>query len=291
MTLRKKIQDFFDLHEVAWEIFMIVLAVIFVIIGFLPDWFNFSESSLQNLLIADWTITCFFVLEFALRIGIAQSKKIYLKAHWLDLIALVPNVRWFRLARITRIFRLLRLARIVRGLNTLDQWEAVLARFGRMNGLQWIILAFTVIMLACSGLFYVYEHNINPAIQSYWDALYASFVTWATPGYGDITPMTNSGRICGVVLIVSGLITWGILIANLAAFLFNKKTNGKSGDPAIATIKDRLSNLDNLTKMELLALRASINALIDDSLNKQLMANTGDEKSTKKTTRSELGLT
>ncbi len=177
MRIRKTLQNFFTLHEVAWEIFMIVLAVIFVITGFLSDWIDLSSSNLETLTIADWAITCFFVVEFALRISIAQSKRVYLKEHWLDLIALIPVVRWFRLARITRVLRLLRLARIIRGLNTLDQWEAVLARFGRLNNLQWIILAFIIIMLTCSGLFYVYEHNVNPNVRTYWDALYASFVT------------------------------------------------------------------------------------------------------------------
>ena len=283
MILRKTLQNFFNIHEVAWEIFMIVLAVLFVITGFLPDWINLSESNLETLMIADWTITSFFVLEYAVRIGISPSKKDYLKDHWLDLLALVPSVRWFRLARITRIFRLLRLARIVRGLNTLDQWEAVLARFGRLNGLQWIILAFIIIMLACSGLFYVYEHNLNPAVHSYWDALYASFVTWTTPGYGDIAPITTNGRICGVVLIVSGLVTWGILIANLASFLLNQKTTSRSAEPAIANIQDRLSNLDNMTKKELLSLKGSINALIDDSLSKQTTLIEADENCSKKT--------
>ena len=97
MILRKTLQKFFHLHEVAWEIFMIVLAVCFVIMGFLPDWIDFSESSLETLMIVDWSITFFFILEFAVRIGIAPSKKKYLKDHWLDLIALIPSVRWFRL--------------------------------------------------------------------------------------------------------------------------------------------------------------------------------------------------
>ena len=269
MRLRKSLQNFFHLHEVAWEIFMIVLAVCFVIMGFLPDWIDFSESNLKIIMFVDWSITFFFVLEFAVRISIALSKKAYMRDHWLDLIALVPSVRWFRIARITRVLRLLRLARIIRGFNTLDQWEAVVARFGRMNGLQWIILTFSIIMLTCSGLFYFYEHNINPGIHSYWDALYASFVTWTTPGYGDITPITTNGRICGIVLIVSGLITWGILIANLASFLYTQRMPAKSGDKAIASIQEGLSNLDNLSTRELLILKGSVDALINDLLIKQ----------------------
>ena len=281
MALRKFLQTFFDKHEVAWEIFMMVLAVIFVAIGFLPDFISFSENILNALNILDWSITGLFTLEFITRITIADSKKDYLKDHWLDLIALAPGVRWFRLARMARIFRLLRLARVVRGLNTLDQWESVLAQFGRINGLQWILLAFIIVMLITSGLFYFFEHPVNSQIQTYWDALYASFETWATPGYGDIMPVTENGRICGIVLITSGLITWGIIIANLASFLTTRRIGDKTVDPALHEIQHKLGRLDELSERELIVLRGSVNSIIDHTAKKQaelLDAATSDNK-------------
>jgi hypothetical protein len=53
MPLRRAINRFFEVHEVAWEIFMIILAVIFVVIGFLPDWTQLSPSALNILSIID----------------------------------------------------------------------------------------------------------------------------------------------------------------------------------------------------------------------------------------------
>jgi voltage-gated potassium channel len=269
MMVRKQLQTFFNKHEVAWEIFMIVLAIGFVIIGFLPDWFAFSEGELETLNIVDWGLTGFFALEFLVRISIALSKLEYLKSHWLDLIAIIPAVRWFRLARIARIIRLLRLARLIRGLNTLDQWQAMLARFARMNGLQWVILGFTTIMLATSGLFFYFEHQVNDKIGNYWDALYASLITWTTPGYGDIAPMTTNGRICGVVLIISGLITWGILIANLSSYLTSRRFEDKTVDPAIHDIQHKLACLNDLSDKELISLKGSTESLIEDARKKQ----------------------
>jgi len=61
MSIRRAINRFFEVHEVAWEIFMIVLAVIFVVIGFLPDWTQLSPATLDTLSQVDWAITIIFV--------------------------------------------------------------------------------------------------------------------------------------------------------------------------------------------------------------------------------------
>ena len=265
MTISVRIQSFFDKNEAGWEIFMIVLAIIFVAIGFLPE--SLEESigtpALEGI---DWGLTCFFALEFAVRIMVSPSKKKYFRDHWIDLVAIIPVVRWLRVARIARVLRLLRLARMIRVLNSLDKLGINLAKFGKMNGLQWAILAFTLIMLIASGLFYFFEHSVNDRVETYWDALYGSIVTWTTPGYGDIVPITTNGRICGLVLIVSGLVTWGILIANLAAFLAAKKSANSGIDPAIDKIQKRLSMLDEVSESELVALRGAFSAIIENKV-------------------------
>lgn len=121
--MRKLIERFFDKHEVSWEVFMIVLAIVFVVIGYLPDYMDFSPESLDVLDNLDLGITAFFALEFIIRLLIASSRKGYLKGHWLDLIAIMPVVRWLRFFRVARILRLLRLARLVRVLNSFDRFE------------------------------------------------------------------------------------------------------------------------------------------------------------------------
>ena len=69
-------------------------------------------------------------------------------------------------------------------------------------------------------------------------------------------------------MIVSGLVTWGILIANLASFLSIQRSTSRSGDRAGTNIQDNLRNLDTLTQKELLVLRGSVNTLIDNALTK-----------------------
>ena len=193
--MRRILENFFDTHEATWEIFMIALAIAFVILSYLPDLVDLSAETFDFLGRVDLGITLFFVLEFGTRITVASSKKVYLKDHWLDLIAIVPAARWLRIARLARVAQLLRIVRIVRVLNSLQRLRGDVKRFVRLNGLQWIILALGAVMLVSSALLYSFEHTVNEKVKSYWDALYAAIVTWTTPGYGDVYPVTANGRI------------------------------------------------------------------------------------------------
>ncbi len=158
MNLRKLIQQFFDRHEVAWEIFMMVLAVIYVITGFLPVWIRFSREGYYILNAASWGITGFFILEFVVRFSVAPSRKVYLKGHWLDLVSIVPPVRWLRLGRVLRVLRILRVVRAAKALHSLDVLGTDIINFGEMNGLIWMLLTLLLIMLALSGVLFFSEH-------------------------------------------------------------------------------------------------------------------------------------
>ncbi len=94
-------------------------------------------------------------------------------------------------------------------------------------------------------------------------------MTWTTPGYGDIVPITTTGRVCGLVLIISGLITWGVLVANLASFFLAKRLDRVSTDPAIDDLQHRLSRMRHMSQAELIALRGAVMALIDHRLQEQ----------------------
>lgn len=269
MKLRKMLVYFFDTYETAWELFMVGLAIIFVIIGFLPDLFHFSDRGIAILGSIDSGITVFFILEFVTRISISSFRLSYLKEHWLDLVAILPVIRWLRAMRLVRVLRLSRITRLARVIRLLKVLGFNVSQFARLNGLQWILLLLTGIMLASSGLLFYYERGVNEKINTYWDALYASLVTWMTPGYGDIAPVTTAGHIFGLVLILSGLITWGILIANLAAFLTSRKEVQGRVSPAIREIQEKLRQFDHLDESELIALRGALNSLIADKLGEK----------------------
>lgn len=48
--------------------------------------------------------------------------------------------------------------------------------------------------------------------MNYWKALYLTFITGLTIGYGDITPVTAVGRIVAVLIGLLGVVFFGIIV-------------------------------------------------------------------------------
>ncbi len=54
------------------------------------------------------------------------------------------------------------------------------------------------------ALFYSLEKDVNPHLHHYFDAIWWSFSTATTTGYGDIIPVTFAGKVLGILLMLMG---------------------------------------------------------------------------------------
>jgi voltage-gated potassium channel len=159
-------------------------------------------------------ILLIFIVEYGLRLWSAENrfKHFFSLYSLIDLMAIVPFLFTtavdIRFIRIFRWFRILRLLRYIEG-NTIFGYvsredSAIFAR---------ILFTLFTIIFVYSGLIYQVEHTINPdKFATFLDAVYFSVVTMATVGYGDITPLTQVGRLLTVLMILTGiaLIPWQI---------------------------------------------------------------------------------
>ena len=69
----------------------------------------------------------------------------------------------------------------------------------------WIMTIFcNLAVFMSSVIFYQIEKDANANISNFLDAVWWSFATVTTVGYGDITPVTVSGRIIGICLMIGG---------------------------------------------------------------------------------------
>jgi hypothetical protein len=159
-------------------------------------------------------------------------------------LALVPLIRWLRVARIVRVVRVLRLLRLARIIDSLEALGVSFAHFAKVNGLQWMLIALTGLMLGLSFVFYFAENGTNTQVNSYWDAFYASIITWAGAGYSEITPVTVVGRICGILLVVSGITAWGLVIGNLSAFFTSVNSERLKGEMPSQNLIDGQNDKD-----------------------------------------------
>lgn len=65
------------------------------------------------------------------------------------------------------------------------------------------ILGNSLVFIIALIMYYV-EKGQNPLINNYLDALWWSFSTITTVGYGDIVPYTDHGKILGIISMVFG---------------------------------------------------------------------------------------
>jgi voltage-gated potassium channel len=68
-------------------------------------------------------------------------------------------------------------------------------------------------ILFCGYLFWLIEHDVNPKVQRYMDAIWWGFATATTTGYGDVTPVTDLGKILSIILMLSGLAIFAMYTA------------------------------------------------------------------------------
>ncbi len=221
---RIRITSFVDRHETPWELTMAGLAVVFVALAFVE----------QNptVLALDTALTVIFATEFSVRFWAAPSRLAYVRGHWIDLLALIPAVREFRI---------LRLARLLRGVRAFSGVYRALDRYGslaRNRGLIGLFAVWAVVMVLSSVGLYAAEKGVNAAIDSPFDVLWWAVVTMTTVGYGDVTPVTPEGRLAAMVLMILGIGLFAAITATVTGALIGGRTRE---DPVV-----RLDRLDAL---------------------------------------------
>ena len=102
--------------------------------------------------------------------------------------------------------------------------------------MRFIVYATIGIIFFFGFLFYISE----PDVKTYSDGLWWALVTITTVGYGDITPLTNLGRIIASALMIMGIGFIATITAAVSSYFISN-----FGDKDV-TINDLAKKLDKL---------------------------------------------
>ena len=165
---------------------------------------DYDETLFFTLDVFIWAL---FTADLLVKLAVAPNGFVYARRHWLEvLIVLIP---FFRPLRILRLF--LFGARAFGGARRLVNVDFLL-----VYAIGMVIVAATVVTSV--------EHG-HDSITTFPDALWWSFVTVTTVGYGDLSPVTPMGRAVAVVLMLVGIGLFGGLTANLASAIMKSEEN------------------------------------------------------------------
>ena len=165
-----------------------------------------------------------FIIDYVARFMIANDKKIFFKQNILDLIAIIPfssAFRVFRMLKFTRLLKFTKLTKLFRIGSVSARMLTKVKRFLNTNGFKYVLMLSTVSVLAGTFGMMHFEH------MSFQDALWWSFVTATTVGYGDLSPSTNAGRIIASLMMIVGIGLIGSLTSSITSFFLNSDAGTK----------------------------------------------------------------
>jgi voltage-gated potassium channel len=223
-----------------YELFIGILGVYSLLVVGLIFLLPVSSPAREILLVAD-TLTCFiFLADFFRSLIRAPRKRAYLKWGWLDLLGSIPGILILRLARLRRLGQavgVLRQQKRGKVFRRLSQRLAESAIGG--TGLV-VILALTF-----GSLFILQAERQDPAanIRTSADALWWSFVTMSTVGYGDYFPVTRWGRLLAILLMTVGVGIFGVLTSYLATVFITPYQKDKESTDDIKSLRDDMAAL------------------------------------------------
>src|SRR5690606_25487494 len=125
----------------------------------------------------------------------------------IDIIAIAPAFLNFFVSIDLRFLRILRLFRILKLTRYFASLRILLVVISKVKGSFQAVIFILIIMIvtASSGIYLVEHHTQIEECESIPLAMWCAVVTPTTVGYGDVSPLTNAGKILGALITILGV--------------------------------------------------------------------------------------
>ncbi|MFK4105547.1 ion channel [Streptomyces sp. NPDC019531] len=159
--------------------------------------------------VVEWVVWGSFATDYLVRLVLTPRRREFVRTHWLDLCAVVlPLLQPLRLLRLVSTLMLVgQRARMA------SQIRVTTYVAGSVVGL---------LMFGSLAVLSVERDSPDGNIRTLGDAVWWSFTTMTTVGYGDHAPTTGLGRMVAVGLMLSGIALLGVVTANIAAWFIER---------------------------------------------------------------------
>ena len=127
----------------------------------------------------------------------------------LSILYLFQPLRLLRILALLRIFRLGFYRFILEGF--------VVTFKESFTQLVFLAIVFAVFLFFMSFVIFSVEHKANPSIKNFFDAIYFTFISLTTVGYGDITPATEKGKAIIMLTVAGGVGLFSLFTAILSS--------------------------------------------------------------------------
>ncbi|MDX3131341.1 potassium channel family protein [Streptomyces europaeiscabiei] len=199
---------------------------------------------------AEWGVWAAFALDYVIRLLLAEQRREFVRTRWLDLAAVVlPMIQPLRLLRVVATLLLM----------------GQRARMASQIKLTTYVGGAVVGLLIFGSLAVLSVERDAPGgnIDTLDDAVWWSFTTMTTVGYGDHAPTTGLGRVLAVGLMLSGIALLGVVTANIAAWFISRFEKDDAEERRQTAAIAELAEEVRLLRAEVTALRAAPGAAME----------------------------
>ena len=212
-----------DLAKKEISLFNIIILILsfYIILSLIVTTFFVLSKEIEILLnYVDNFICIIFLVDFGIRFKNANNKLVFMKWGWIDLVASIPFLDIFRAGRLLRLIRLLRIFRALKSTKSIFEY---INRNKKQSALTSVALLSFVVVIFSSIAILEFETDVNSNIKTAEDAIWWSYVTITTVGYGDKFPITTEGRIIGAILMTTGVGIFGTFTALVSSWFIQNK--------------------------------------------------------------------
>lgn len=228
-------------------IFDLIIAILIVSDTFLLiliDFFNVDPVMTQNIINFDLAVCFVLFCEFMFRLVNTDDKKEFFKDknNWIAIIAMIPiNFFAFRLFRYIRLIKIFPL--IYKGFTHFN-------KFIKKTNLDWSLGVIITAISAGTISFYILEHGVNRNIHNLWDSFCYVMPTVLTTGSSDISPATQGGDVVGMILMITGVVFFGLFTASIASqFVKNSEQDNNDLNKLEISVKNIENEMNEIKKL------------------------------------------
>ncbi len=228
--------------NINYELFVLALVLLSLVNWAIIGLIRTTEAQAQVIWIMNIGLSVFLLTDFVHRLWRQPYRWSFLLQHggWMIFLGSLP-------LPFASVLRLIWTWLAVRRLRRSDfqQMGNIVVRRRAQSTLLTALLA-AIVMLEIGAVLMLDAESASPQanIQTGSDAIWWSVVTLATVGYGDKYPVTNAGRVIGIIVIVVGVGLFSALTSFLAQWFLKPRA---IDDQPQAAETSEIQNLDRLT--------------------------------------------